>query len=78
VKVELFFKGSVTFDVDADPDDAEAWCEAVGTAWALLPDEEIAEAAQPYYEEIVAAHFAERLKDVPCLLEETDGSRGSA
>lgn len=53
-RVALHFEGVIYVDVDADPDDAEAWVEAIGKAWADVPDDEIGEAADLTSEEIDA------------------------
>lgn len=53
VTVTLYFKGHVEIKVDADPDNGEAWAEAIGLAYDQLTDSDIAEAAELVEHEIV-------------------------
>ena len=59
MKVRLFYEGSIVVNVDANPENDEAWTEALGEAWANAPDEEVGAASD------LTAHEIEQPVDDP-------------
>lgn len=53
MKVCLCFEGHLVVDIDADPEDADAWPVAVGNAWANASAEDIGSAAELVTDEIL-------------------------
>ena len=53
ITVTLYFKGHVDVEVDADPDNSEAWATAIGLAYDQLTATDIAVATELVEHEIV-------------------------
>ena len=45
MKVQLEYKGYITVEVDADPEDNEGWVAAIGEAWSAITPEDLKETA---------------------------------
>lgn len=50
--VRLHFEGSILVEVEADPNDDEAWVDAIGAAWAAVMPHELSEATSLIEHEI--------------------------
>ena len=45
MRVQLEYRGHITVEIDADPEDTEGWVAAIGEAWSAITPERLKETA---------------------------------